>query len=501
MVCRGRAMGDWHWRKSSWLNLVDDEAVGVLLFTVEEVAGPAFELPPAEAVGEHSSTRWMLWTLSDTGYVRDVEGASAELLGYEPDEIVGHHATAFIPANAVADGIAMWVELQKGQRNMATNRRHWTRRDGSHIWLEDSYLHRVGPDGQPVVLAVMWDATDRMVQEEALRDREEELRALAAEKQALAGDFKLLADELPAAVFRCDAAGFVLFHNARWNELVETRDGVARLHDVVARSDHAALDRALAEEQYVSVAVALLVNYVLLVRERPRRFVVLVVVRCIAAFLRRRGDHRECGRPGELPRSINAAVEGAEADTAARRLEAGPEGVDRHDVVVALRQDPNVFKRAPPEFHVPLILRHVGSMRAAAKEGKSLHPPPQHSSCYAGGSRSASASATCRIATMSSGPAVRHSCLAWRGGSTGTPRSSSRASIGQSPSTQQNTPRPAPRRAQCPRGPGEPRRPGRARPRPASSDHVRAPGGVRSAGPGDRRDTRRRCDRGSAWRR
>src|SRR3954451_9070140 len=128
-----------------------------------EVDGPPFEPPEEVAVGDHAPTRWMLWTLSDTGVLTSVEGASLELLGYEPHELVGRHASEFLPADTVADGIAMWVELHQKPGNTATSRRHWVRRDGSRIWMEDSYLNRSGPGS---ALAVLWDATDRMIQEQ-----------------------------------------------------------------------------------------------------------------------------------------------------------------------------------------------------------------------------------------------------------------------------------------------------------------------------------------------
>ena len=71
--------------------------------------------------------------------------------------------------------------------------------------------------------------------------RKAEKSSLAAQMQALAGDFQILADELSAAVFRCDPTGVVLFHNARWAELVPDHD-----HDSVpppgipmSLSDHA----------------------------------------------------------------------------------------------------------------------------------------------------------------------------------------------------------------------------------------------------------------------
>jgi diguanylate cyclase (GGDEF)-like protein/PAS domain S-box-containing protein len=255
-------IGDlWHHSETQWLNLVDDEDVGVVLFFFAVVDGPPIEPPADDKVGEHAARPWMVWTVSDMSYITSVEGASRELLGYEPHELVGRHLVELLPPDTVADGVAMWVQLHEQRGNTATNRRQWIRRDGSRVWIEDAYLNRVDRDGDESVLVILWDATDRVTQEEALRSREQELVAREAEKSALAAemeslaaqmealalDFQILADEVPAAVFRCDVSGVVSFHNARWTELIEGREDIARLHDIVASHHHARLDEHLLE--------------------------------------------------------------------------------------------------------------------------------------------------------------------------------------------------------------------------------------------------------------
>jgi diguanylate cyclase (GGDEF)-like protein/PAS domain S-box-containing protein len=251
---RGRSFGYWHHSQTTWLNLVDQDDVGLLLFFTRPVDGPPIDIPEDERVGEHAPTKWMLWTLSPTGDILAAEGASLELLGYEPHELVGMASRVFLPPETVAEGLAMWLNLVAEPGATATNRRIWARRDGSRIWLDDAFLMRRDENGKSSVLMVAWDASVRRAQEAALRDqqaqlvaREAEKSALAAQMQALANDFQVLADEVPAAVFRCDAAGTVQFHNARWAELVGDRDGVTRLHDIVHPADHLALNCALSE--------------------------------------------------------------------------------------------------------------------------------------------------------------------------------------------------------------------------------------------------------------
>jgi diguanylate cyclase (GGDEF)-like protein/PAS domain S-box-containing protein len=225
--------GHWHHTETTWLNLLDHDDVGALVAFVREIDGPPVESPADENVGDYDPTRWMIWTIDDTGTLESVEGASLELLGYPPDELVGRNATELMPADTIADGVAMWVDLHLGETGTATSRRPWLRRDGSRIWMELSLLTRTDASGAKSVLVVAWDATQRMEQDRQL--------------QALARDFKLLADEVPAGVFRCDPRGVVLFHNARWAELLDSHHGVTRIHDVIDASGHAILDEALAE--------------------------------------------------------------------------------------------------------------------------------------------------------------------------------------------------------------------------------------------------------------
>jgi diguanylate cyclase (GGDEF)-like protein/PAS domain S-box-containing protein len=62
----------------------------------------------------------------------------------------------------------------------------------------------------------------------------------------LAEDFRLLADESPAAVFRCDDRGRVTFHNARWTDLLGVDDDVIHLRGIVHPDVSSDLDRELA---------------------------------------------------------------------------------------------------------------------------------------------------------------------------------------------------------------------------------------------------------------
>src|SRR5690606_36253017 len=130
--------------------------------------------------------------------------------------------------DSLADGLANWVELTKNVGSTSASRRPWRLKEGGVIWREASCLNR----GDDSVMAVVWDITEKRKQEQELAD--------------LTAQFQILADEVPAAVFRCDLDGNVLFHNARWSKLIEDRDGETRLHDLVAEQDVEVLTAALA---------------------------------------------------------------------------------------------------------------------------------------------------------------------------------------------------------------------------------------------------------------
>jgi diguanylate cyclase (GGDEF)-like protein/PAS domain S-box-containing protein len=236
---RIRVDGIWAHEELTWLNLLGSDVVDALVCLIRPVEGPPIVEPDDQQAGDHDGTHWMVLGLDPTGVITHVEGRVHDMLGYQPDEIVGHRPTDFLPVESASDSVRLWLELLERPGNVSTSRRPWIRKDGTSIWLESSYLHRGNGDDQ-AVLAVVWDITARRAQEQALRLRETELRTLAE-------DFRLLADEVPSPVFRCRQDGTVDLHNARWLDLVHAHPGVARVHDLVHPEDRPLLDGLFAE--------------------------------------------------------------------------------------------------------------------------------------------------------------------------------------------------------------------------------------------------------------
>ena len=234
---RMKASNRWIHGEITWLNLLGTDDLDGMICLVRPVGGPPITPPEEAEAGDHDTTHWMVMTLADSGAIVSVEGRLRDMLGYEPGEVIGRRPTEFLPVESASDSVKLWLELRMRPGNVNTSRRPWLRKDGTSIWLEASYLNRE-QDGDAPVTAVVWDITERLAQEQVLHQREAEVRALAE-------DFRLLADEVPAAVFRCAVDGTVEFHNARWAELLKGCDSITRLHDLVAALDWPVLNDML----------------------------------------------------------------------------------------------------------------------------------------------------------------------------------------------------------------------------------------------------------------
>jgi diguanylate cyclase (GGDEF)-like protein/PAS domain S-box-containing protein len=223
--------GVWRHRHMRWLNLRHQPEVGAIVVACETVDGEDIEVPTADQHGEPEATSWMAYYADAIhGTIRGIEGTVTDLLGYEPHEMIGRSAMAFLHPDALAEAVSLWLTLWRDPSATATTCRRWIRKDGSDIWLESSYVNRAKPDGDRDVMVVVWDVTERLARARELQKRTQE--------------FRLLADEVPAAVFRCEADGSVVFRNARWRDIVGEGETI-RLRDVVAPADRPLIDAEL----------------------------------------------------------------------------------------------------------------------------------------------------------------------------------------------------------------------------------------------------------------
>ncbi len=119
----------------------------------------------------------MITTTTPDGVFLYASPACHALLGYDPDELIGHRITDLLHSD---DGEALKdlynAMLGKGENHVSSYRlRH---RDGHYIWLESTSRGVIGGGVVERIISVSRDITARKNAEEALRDSESKYRML-----------------------------------------------------------------------------------------------------------------------------------------------------------------------------------------------------------------------------------------------------------------------------------------------------------------------------------
>jgi diguanylate cyclase (GGDEF)-like protein/PAS domain S-box-containing protein len=211
--------------------LHEPEVAGVVIAVAFGDAVPGGEIAEVIQAGEWEEVAWLIHTLDETSMIIATEGMVTEISGRQPEEMVGHPIIEFLHPDGFDDAVTMWMEIQNGPVGTTrTARQRVLRPDGSPVWVEATLIKRVDADGTVSVTCLTFDLSER-------RRRESALRTSHAE-------FRLLAEQLPGAVFRADQDQRLTFHN---HELFEIDGSPAeRLRDVIHPDDRAHHDEELA---------------------------------------------------------------------------------------------------------------------------------------------------------------------------------------------------------------------------------------------------------------
>jgi diguanylate cyclase (GGDEF)-like protein/PAS domain S-box-containing protein len=223
----------WSRERMRYLNLIDDSDVGAVLVAVRFLgASEGLELPEVVQSGEYEAVNLLIYELDGSGVILRTEGRVAEISGRDPEGVIGESVLEHLHPDGFDDAIKMWLEVVGGPAGTTrTGRQRAMRPDGSNIWLEITLIKRATDDGTVTVTAICHDLTDRRRQEAELRTSQLE--------------FRLLADQVPAAVFRADDDQRITFRNERWTQLVGSDPSVQRLRDIVHRDDRERFDEEI----------------------------------------------------------------------------------------------------------------------------------------------------------------------------------------------------------------------------------------------------------------
>ncbi len=143
---------------------------------------------------------------TETSVILSVDEALSQLLGWAPDEMVGHRSIEFVHPEDHPSAISTWMDMLRtplSRRRVRLRHRH---RDGSWIWFEVTNHNLLNEPEHGYVLTEMVDVTDEMTVHEALRARELLLRGLA--------------EALPLGVFHVDTDMAILYRNSRLEQIL-----------------------------------------------------------------------------------------------------------------------------------------------------------------------------------------------------------------------------------------------------------------------------------------
>jgi len=96
-----------------------------------------------------------------------------QLLGYEPEDLVGNTAFELVHPDDAARVAGEIAHLEVGGPSALTSMHRLRHKDGSYVWAEASLRLVTGPGGKPLLIGVTRDATERKRAEDELRAAKE----------------------------------------------------------------------------------------------------------------------------------------------------------------------------------------------------------------------------------------------------------------------------------------------------------------------------------------
>jgi diguanylate cyclase (GGDEF)-like protein/PAS domain S-box-containing protein len=169
------------------------ESAGVYV----SLSGPEIRIPGSTLRATPPRPRRVVHHRNEVAELTWIDPLTKDLLGFEPEEMIGRSALEFIHPDDHDRGIDSWLALLAGEPALRYRVR-WRTRDGDWIWLEATHTDRLDSHG---------------FIETELVDVDDEMRALA---RARAGElrFETLTESLPMGVIHVGPGGTILYVNS-----------------------------------------------------------------------------------------------------------------------------------------------------------------------------------------------------------------------------------------------------------------------------------------------
>ena len=191
------------------------------------------------------------------GVVLDCDEATAAVLGWSPDEMIGKRSLDFIHPADADRVVENWMELIGAPGGVSACRVRYLCRDGSYVPVEIVNHNRLVSDGYVLGEITPLDDASQLEQAHSGRDVHSEAQVsetvarVFREQQQLV---RRLTEGLPNGVAQVDGDGRVVHVNSLAGKLLGTTDArdVADLFAAVARKDRRRLENALGAARHGS---------------------------------------------------------------------------------------------------------------------------------------------------------------------------------------------------------------------------------------------------------
>jgi diguanylate cyclase (GGDEF)-like protein len=208
VCCRTQGGDGWMWERVRFVNLMDTPDVGVVIMT-SELLGPLApeEVPFDEApsVDHFQREACVVAVMNEVATILAAEGMVTAIFGVPESEVVGHSYIDFVHEDDHMISIDAWGSFLVDPSHPQTGRQRIVQPDRRSIWVESTLMNRPGRGDSEERVVIIHDITRTLEQEVALVQ--------------MADEFRLLAEQVPAAVFRSDKTGEVTFRNSHWDAL------------------------------------------------------------------------------------------------------------------------------------------------------------------------------------------------------------------------------------------------------------------------------------------
>ena len=114
----------------------------------------------------------------DVAMIRFADERICQILGYEPDDLVGTRSLDLVHPEDHVRAVDAWMEMLAAPGRTTRLRRRHRRKDGSWLWMELTNTNLL-EQAEACVVTEMIDISDELVALETLRQREQLLTRLA----------------------------------------------------------------------------------------------------------------------------------------------------------------------------------------------------------------------------------------------------------------------------------------------------------------------------------